>query len=126
MAEAKIFPAFMNMLDTLGIEPTGEMWQRQMKEREMYASLEKVRDYPVDKLALIEEWAKERNVRNPYTIITEMSARLRQNKVNMGGPKQVDGPRIDDQYIDEYLNTVRDRIDGCDCASCKAYEASLP
>lgn len=69
-----IISAFLDMLERIGLQPTGSAWERQQKERKLMNDLGAVRDFPIDKLHLIEKWAtEERETR--FATRTRSSAR---------------------------------------------------
>ena len=99
MAET-LFPKFMEMMDRCGITPTGTDMERFSKERDVMTMLERVRDFPPERLPEIEAWIKDSGkVRRPDTVILEMQARMAQSGGASSWVQKRDGQVTDEHII---------------------------
>lgn len=109
-----LFTSFMEMLDDLGISPQPDERDPYgtIRSQQVMTKLEKVRDFPVDRLPEIAEYAKKVEALNPDALIKKMRAMIAQ------GPKQTGVNILDDNWILAYYTAKIETLCEPVCETC--------
>ena len=102
MAEPTLFNAFMDLLKELGIDPqpTDRDPYGTSGTRRVMMALEKVKDFPVERLPELKEYAEDTEVLNPDALIKKMRAMIAQ------GPKHSDVGALIDKHNERRRESV--------------------